>query len=169
MRQQRRVYLQWPKNHFTVVVQVFPDPAADPSTGQSLPDPLPDPAGPEIKAQRLTFTHPNQRQPLEVELTTTPVSFPAQNYVGVRYWFLCPVCDRRVGKLYKPATEALWDRADFACRHCHRLSYASRNQYRQSELHFWGVLAKALTGVGGVAGLTELARRLETDEPLGTR
>ena len=43
---------------------------------------------------------------------------------GYRYWFQCPYCGRRVAKLYKPRNQSR-----FACRHCHDLSYRSRQQY----------------------------------------
>ena len=39
-------------------------------------------------------------------------------YGGVRWWFGCPRCGRRCGKLYLPP-----DRPDFACRICYRLRY----------------------------------------------
>ena len=39
---------------------------------------------------------------------------------GERYWFLCPNCRRRVGKLYLP-TERSW----FFCRRCWDLTYES--------------------------------------------
>ena len=62
----------------------------------------------------------------KVQLTTTPC-----NFGGVRYWFICPLskrgvyCGRRVGKLYKaPGADY------FGCRHCHNLSYESRNEPR---------------------------------------
>lgn len=57
----------------------------------------------------------------KIPLTTTPC-----NYGGVRYWFTCPwyvsdkYCGRRVGVLYL-------DGKHFACRHCHNLTYNSRN------------------------------------------
>lgn len=48
---------------------------------------------------------------------------------GFRCWFTCPllqdnekVCGRRVGVLYKPPDEDY-----FGCRHCHNLTYKSRN------------------------------------------
>ncbi len=49
------------------------------------------------------------------------------NFGGVRYWFLCPLnnCGRRVAKLYKPPGGKY-----FGCRHCHDLSYESRNESR---------------------------------------
>ena len=55
-----------------------------------------------------------------VRLLTTPC-----NLGGDRYWFECFFCQRRVGKLY------LYGRNDFACRHCHNLSYDSRNGYKE--------------------------------------
>ena len=40
---------------------------------------------------------------------------------GIRWWFVCPSCKKRVGVLYKPY------HADyFRCRHCHNLTYAIR-------------------------------------------
>jgi hypothetical protein len=39
---------------------------------------------------------------------------------GFQFYFLCPSCDRRVSKLYRRP-----DRALFACRHCHELTYTS--------------------------------------------
>ena len=41
------------------------------------------------------------------------------NYGGRRYWFTCD-CMRRVGKLYI-------NKGYLACRHCHNLTYQSRN------------------------------------------
>lgn len=43
-------------------------------------------------------------------------------YGGVRWWFLCPIlgCGRRVRVLYM--------RKYFACRHCLKLTYQSRNE-----------------------------------------
>lgn len=58
----------------------------------------------------------------KVYITTTPC-----RYGGKRYWFVCPCyrnfkhCEKRVGTLYK-----LEDY--FACRHCHNLTYRSRNE-----------------------------------------
>lgn len=57
----------------------------------------------------------------EIPLTVTPC-----NYGGVRYWFVCPwyvngkYCGRRIGVLYLGGKH-------FACRHCHDLTYNSRN------------------------------------------
>jgi hypothetical protein len=60
----------------------------------------------------------------KVNLLTTRCYFG-----GVRYWFKCPLsksgvpCGRRVGVLYK-------DGDYFGCRHCHNLTYESRNLSR---------------------------------------
>lgn len=54
----------------------------------------------------------------EFSLTRTPTSFG-----GERTWFSCPRCGRRVGKLYLPPGHP-----HFWCRHCHGLSYGSRQQ-----------------------------------------
>lgn len=42
------------------------------------------------------------------------------HYGGVRYWFLCPNCNRRVMKLYAAGM--------FVCRHCLNLTYESRQE-----------------------------------------
>lgn len=54
------------------------------------------------------------------------------HFGGKRYWFICPslrpdnsACNRRVGKLYKPHHARL-----FLCRHCHDLSYRSRQVWK---------------------------------------
>jgi hypothetical protein len=54
----------------------------------------------------------------EVSLVTTPC-----NFGGVRYWFCCPLCHRRVGVLYLAPGDVR-----FRCRHCNNLSYHSRNE-----------------------------------------
>lgn len=51
-----------------------------------------------------------------VYLDSTPC-----NYGGVRKWFLCPRCDRRVGILCG------YDKL-FLCRHCYQLPYRSQNE-----------------------------------------
>jgi len=53
----------------------------------------------------------------KVNLVTTPCYFG-----GVRYWFGCPWCGRRVGVLYLAPGDV-----NFRCRHCNNLSYHSRN------------------------------------------
>jgi len=49
----------------------------------------------------------------DIRLTTTTV-----NFGGIRYWFECPVCDRRVGILYiEPVNQKV------GCRRCLDLTY----------------------------------------------
>ena len=50
---------------------------------------------------------------LGVELATSMTSFG-----GLRYWFKCPVCGRRVGVLYF--------RVRYACRQCNKVVYESQ-------------------------------------------
>ena len=50
-----------------------------------------------------------------VALTTTPLPWG-----GVRWWFLCPICGRRCGKLHLGS-----EGVEFACRICGRLTYRS--------------------------------------------
>ena len=52
-----------------------------------------------------------------VSLVTTPC-----NFGGVRYWFACPSCGRRVAVLYLAPGDVY-----FRCRHCNNLTYDSRN------------------------------------------
>lgn len=68
----------------------------------------------------------------DIALITTPC-----NYGGVRYWFQCLFCQRRVGVLYS--------RADvFACRHCQFLTYESK------------LVSGNLKGIGRIISLPEL-------------
>jgi hypothetical protein len=55
------------------------------------------------------------------------------NLGGLRWWFLCPhprsdksPVERRVRVLYRPCNARL-----FGCRHCHDLSYKSRQRHRR--------------------------------------
>jgi hypothetical protein len=42
------------------------------------------------------------------------------NFGGTRYWFLCPSCGKRIGKLYFASTQRY-----FTCRICQGLTYRS--------------------------------------------
>ena len=71
----------------------------------------------------VTATWDDLRQTRErIQLTTTRPQFG-----GARYWYVCPSCGRRCGKLYAPE----WDRR-FACRICRDLVYEV--QYRKRSL-----------------------------------
>ncbi len=53
---------------------------------------------------------------LEVELTTSKT-----RYSGIRFWFKCPLCDKRIGVLFKhPMTDKI------GCRECLNLEYRKR-------------------------------------------
>lgn len=70
----------------------------------------------------------------KVRLVTTPCHLG-----GVRWWFICPLtmngrhCGRTVGKLYCPPGSMY-----YGCRHCHDLSYESRNDSRHGRLAHMG-------------------------------
>jgi hypothetical protein len=49
-----------------------------------------------------------------------PLSSTRPNYGGIRWWFLCPKCRRRVAQLHKPSNAH-----HFFCRYCHNLTYES--------------------------------------------
>ena len=50
-----------------------------------------------------------------------PVTATQCNYGGLRYWWQCPKCRRRVGVLYSLP----WQFKTWACRHCHEAVHAS--------------------------------------------
>lgn len=73
-----------------------------------------------------SFTHEEDEtkkyQNYSVPIVCTPCHFG-----GVRYWFLCPSCGKRVGVLY------LAGKYVFACRGCWNLTYESCNQSGMSK------------------------------------
>ena len=75
---------------------------------------------PHAKLRYLVFDAEGKVTPYdtEVSLVTTPC-----NLGGVRYWFTCPACSRRVGGLYIAPGDYY-----FMCRHCANLTYNSRNR-----------------------------------------
>jgi hypothetical protein len=72
-----------------------------------------------------------------VSLDQTPC-----RYGGMRPWFLCPRCSRRVAVL------ALY-RTGFWCRHCHRLPYASQQEALIDRL--WSQIRKLGQSIGAPA------------------
>ena len=58
------------------------------------------------------------------------------NFGGVRYWFGCPSCGRRVAVLYLAPGDVY-----FRCRNCNNLSYRSRNRCR---LESWGETSRQI-------------------------
>jgi hypothetical protein len=63
-------------------------------------------------------------------------------FQGVRYWFHCPQCGRRVGKLY-----LVNDDGRFTCRICNKLTYESRTEPRFARPGGIGYLCKAHTKI----------------------
>jgi hypothetical protein len=49
-----------------------------------------------------------------------PLSSTTPYYGGIRWWFVCPKCGRRVAKLHTPSVTDC-----FLCRCCHALTYES--------------------------------------------
>ena len=61
---------------------------------------------------------------IDVELIATETKFN-----GIRFWFKCPQCERRVGVLFKhPVTQAI------GCRLCLRLHYRKQRYKGMAEL-----------------------------------
>jgi hypothetical protein len=81
-----------------------------------------------------------------IDLTTTPLPWG-----GLRYWFVCPIagCGRRVNVLYLAPGGKY-----FACRHCYRLSYRSRQEGYQDRV-FYGHMAEMMRDLyPSVTGVT---------------
>lgn len=57
-----------------------------------------------------------------VSLTPT-----ATHFNGLRWWFVCPHCQRRQGKLY-------WSNEDIGCRKCFRLYYSSQSEGKMDRM-----------------------------------
>jgi hypothetical protein len=70
------------------------------------------------------------------DLVTTPC-----NLGGVRYWFACPWCGRRVGGLYLAPGGR-----NFGCRHCNNLTYRSRNR---EAVEAWGHTSRQIEKLYG--------------------
>jgi hypothetical protein len=67
----------------------------------------------------IAIERPGHDAPRHLWITVVPTRV---NFGGIRQWFLCPRCSRRVRKLYFAD-----GREGMACRHCLRLVY--RSQY----------------------------------------
>ncbi len=51
------------------------------------------------------------------------------HFGGIRWWFSCPMCKKRVGRLYLPVKRHL-----FACRMCHNLTYRSSQNSKKFDV-----------------------------------
>ena len=54
------------------------------------------------------------------------------DFGGVRYWFVCPGCGRRMGTLYLAGSSTT-----FLCRQCSNLTYESRNEPHWARYSGW--------------------------------
>lgn len=70
----------------------------------------------------LTYRHQSRGSDWKDERYPVELSWSRCNLGGRRPWFICPAsgCGRRVAVLYSGRI--------FACRHCHRLAYASTRE-----------------------------------------
>lgn len=68
---------------------------------------------------------------IEINSQVIGITTSKCNYGGFRSWFICPVCGKRIGNLYKPLGEYL-----YTCRDCSNLTYISsrlrRSRYEQT-------------------------------------
>jgi hypothetical protein len=91
-----------------------------------------------------------------------PLEATPCNYGGVRWWFHCPECDRRVRKLYMPP-----DGRRFLCRHCHDLTYAKAQEHDKTMDKYlrmsWGQLAARLE-IGDVRAACKILERAAREQ-----
>jgi hypothetical protein len=101
--------------------------------------------GPTGESLRLMYSMRSANADLDypVRLVTTPCRLG-----GVRWWFVCPLsrdgvaCGRRVRKLYLSGRY-------FGCRHCHDLTYRSR---QESDSRAYALARAGLGAIGNPAG-----------------
>ena len=85
--------------------------------------------GARKQLKELVITSEMEADGLKVGLITSNT-----NYKGLRYWFKCPLCGIRAGKLYKhPISQIL------GCRGCLNLEYRSRRYKGMIEGHRVGL------------------------------
>ena len=98
--------------------------------------------------RRLVLYYRSRSYGEEWQSVTEPVRlcWTPCHYGGRRPWFVCPGCQRRVGKLYVPGKY-------FLCRHCYDLAYGSqRDGWSDRRLRKAQNIRMRL---GGTANLTE--------------
>jgi hypothetical protein len=94
----------------------------------------------------------------EVVIVSTPGKFG-----GFLRWFICPACNRRVGKLYFPPGKYA-----FLCRHCHRLGYRQQllREFRKTQYEKKIITKQEKRSKEGLGILKELIRMLKAKENL---
>jgi hypothetical protein len=83
-----------------------------------------------------TLSRKDRTDPLSFE-QVVPLECVTTRLGGVRWFFRCPSCGRRCGKLYHPCSRRRG--TGFRCRTCHDLTYRSRVASRQRPIpeHIW--------------------------------
>lgn len=71
-----------------------------------------------VRALRLQFVESLTTQPIYVSNLELKLGQSDTGFGGRRFWFLCPLCSTRVGKIYIHQGIA-------ACRHCFGVDYRS--------------------------------------------
>lgn len=79
----------------------------------------------DTKTLTISCYHADTDKDLEQTISLVPAE---PHFGGVRWWFACPDCDRRVSALY-------FHKLRFSCRHCHDLKYESQHlkPYKRQE------------------------------------
>lgn len=72
-----------------------------------------------ISASILELTDANISS-IEIDGQLIKVTVTQCNYGGLRIWFVCPNCHKRVGKLFRRPLSS-----NFFCRSCNNLAYLS--------------------------------------------
>ncbi len=73
-------------------------------------------------AEHVTLAYRFANDPIPKDCSTTiRLLRGACNYGGLRYWFECPICLKRVGLLYQRFRR-------FACRHCQQVAHSSQSE-----------------------------------------
>ena len=70
----------------------------------------------QVTSFKMTYSHNGRDYDYAINILTSSC-----HYGGVRYWWQCPKCHRRVGVLYKAGL--------YVCRHCLGLNYHSQHQH----------------------------------------
>lgn len=98
----------------------------------------------------LTLFSVRKPNPLELHFTSS-----SPHFGGQRYWFLCPRCSKRVGKLYRPKMAD-----EFECRHCHRLTYISSQKHNHRVYSLSKLLNNTLQKAQDEDALNQVSDRL---------
>ena len=82
---------------------------------------------------------------------TVQLEITKPHFGGIRRWFTCPICGRRVGTLYLPPGGKY-----FGCRHCYDLTYTSCQRNHEYDR----VYARLASGFPGMT-VKEMRRLLD--------